>query len=559
MTAPRESGWGDDVPFPFAEVDGTLTVFRANAPFSRAFGPVVGPGGATLRPLLRPQGAADSFAGDVARTVDEGRSITRIVRLVGRGPGARGGAPNQPDPPFTEVGGSTDAGTLWTVAVSPTLSADGPCRALIAFHPAPTVESSSVGTETVGKLGDAKGTIRQPSSKGGGSVADIAINPWHRFMEQMPAIGWIRNSDNRYTYVNPAYLRRYGLELSDRLGKTPFDVWPKEIASRFHENDKLVIAQGVPLTFIEEAPDPDGSRHIWFNAKFPIVDANGRTCLAGLGVNVSNYTRAEQDRWRVSMAREVAQVRAEVEEQSRLIHMQRLTSLSMLVSGAVHDFNNHVAAVSLFATLIRENSGNPTLVETYARQIEQAASEASQLCQQLMNSRSTDGRIGFRRVDMGQLIRFHEPLVRSMVRAPHQIDFDIPEELPGVYGDPVQLRQVLVNLVLNAAEACGEGGEILIRLRSGSGARGDAKEVEDLLVLEVVDNGPGIPEFARSRLFEPYFTTKPGGHGIGLSAAAAIAARHSARLELVAGEAGGTIARLLLPLETSTRLDPEPV
>jgi PAS domain S-box-containing protein len=560
MTAPRESGWGDDVPFPFVEVDGTLTVFQANGLFSRSFGPVVGPGGPTLRPLFGPHGTADDFAGDVALASEQGRSITRVMRLVGRGHGGRGNATNQPERPPLEGGVSPDAEEWWTVAVSPALASEGLRHALIAFHPAPTPEASSVGTETVRKVGDVKGTIRRPSARGIEIAAGAALSPWLRFMEQMPAIGWIRNSDNRYTYVNPAYLRRYGLAPSDRLGKTPFEVWPKEIAARFHENDKLVIARGVPLTFVEEVPDPDGTKQVWFNAKFPIVDADGNPCLAGLGVNVSNYTRAEQDRWRESMAHEVAQVRVEVEEQSRLIHMQRLTSLSMLVSGAVHDFNNHIAAVSLFATLARENSGNPTLVETYARQIEQAASESSQLCQQLMNSRSSDGAIGFRLVNLGQLIQMHESLVRSMVRAPHQIEFDIPPELPGVYGDSVQLRQVLVNLVLNAAEACGESGKIVIRLRTEGGARrGDSRMEDDVLVLEVVDNGHGIPEFARSRLFEPYFTTKPSGHGIGLSAAAAIAARHRARLELVSGETGGTIARLLIPLEKSTRLNPEPV
>jgi signal transduction histidine kinase len=569
MTGPRESGWGQDVhfptgAFPIAEVDVALSVLAANALFRDTFGPFIPPDGETLRSCFVDPAEAELLASDAAEAISRCRAVTRVVRMLtpveaGEGRPAKN-SKRASTKPFRRAGPDTEH-RIWTVTVSPNPTSQSSSvedtvpasrTALLTFHPAPTSWELSARTDAIKRIPEPHSALRGRASRNDVSPLETASDPWLMFLEQMPAIGWIRDADNRYVYVNPAYCQRYDITPSDRLGKTPFEVWPREVAARFQENDRLVLARGLPLTFVESAPDPDGTPKVWFNTKFPITDPQGNHFLAGLGVNATHYTHAQQKQWRESVAREVAEVRAEVEEQSRLIHLQSLTNLSMLVAGAVHDFNNHVAAVTLFATLVRENSGNPKLVETYSRQIEQASAAASQLCQQLMNARSPDRPIGFRHVDVAALVRYHEPLMRSIVRSPLALELDLPESAPHVLGDPVQLRQVLVNLVLNGAEACQGAGRIQVRVRVDRGTLHGSAQDENVLSLEVVDNGAGISDSTRKRLFEPFFTTKPGGHGIGLSAAAAIAARHCARLELVPGDEGGTIARLLLPLEAST-------
>lgn len=552
MTGAREHGWvSDTLPgieaFPIAEVDVTLGVLSANALFVETFGPFGAQAAAPLRPLCDSPAEAELLARDIAAAIQRGGIVTRVLRLSGQG--------GKPPPPAATHADETDPGRgprpgirEWTVTVSPVgAGASARPAALLTFHPAPTAWESSRDPDITRRGILRSGVLRDESGR---SSPDQASDLWRVFLEQMPAIGWIRDADNRYLYINPAYCHRYGIQSSDRLGKTPFDVWPREIASRFQENDRLVLARGTPLSFVEDAPDPDGTPQVWFNTKFPITDSRGRHCLAGLGVNATHHTHAQQELWRDAVAREVAEARAEVEEQSRLIHLQSLTNLSMLVAGAVHDFNNHMAAASLFSTLARENARNPELVETYSRQIEQATAAAADLCHQLMNTRTPTGSVGFRPVDLAKLVRSHEPLLRSIVRSPHTVEFDLPVTAPQVLGDPVQLRQVLVNLVMNGAEACQAQGRIQVRVRVVHDTLHEGDGDEDVLSLEVVDNGPGISQSARRRLFEPFFTTKPGGHGIGLSAAAAIAARHCARLELVPDDAGGTIARLLLPLDS---------
>ena len=104
-------------------------------------------------------------------------------------------------------------------------------------------------------------------------------------------------------------------------------------------------------------------------------------------------------------------------------------------------------------------------------------------------------------------------------------------------GHPEKLRQVLVNLVRNAAEAAGAGGRVVVRLSEADGAA----------VVAVEDSGPGVPADRRDRLFEPFFTTKPRGTGLGLAVSRAIARAHGGDLAEVGVPGGGACFALRLP------------
>ncbi|HEU4382870.1 MAG TPA: ATP-binding protein, partial [Anaeromyxobacteraceae bacterium] len=104
-------------------------------------------------------------------------------------------------------------------------------------------------------------------------------------------------------------------------------------------------------------------------------------------------------------------------------------------------------------------------------------------------------------------------------------------------GSRSKLRQVLLNLVKNGAEAAGSGGRVTVRVESSP----EAVEVA------VADDGPGIPAEARARLFEPFFTTKPSGTGLGLAVSRSIARAHGGDLALRTGDAGGAILAVRLP------------
>jgi signal transduction histidine kinase len=113
---------------------------------------------------------------------------------------------------------------------------------------------------------------------------------------------------------------------------------------------------------------------------------------------------------------------------------------------------------------------------------------------------------------------------------------DFPIE---IRGDAGALEQLLLNLLRNAAQALGSGGSVTIRVQSHDGS----------VALEVRDDGSGIPADALDRVFEPMFTTRPDGTGLGLTIARRIAIAHGGQLELESARGQGTTARLTLPLE----------
>src|SRR5262245_7994355 len=116
------------------------------------------------------------------------------------------------------------------------------------------------------------------------------------FMDNSPAIAWLRDDESRYVFLNRTYLDRYGLKPEDRLGKQPADVWPPEVARQLQANDRAVLDADQPLQMLEQCPDPDGTTHTWLNVKFPFTDAQQRRYVGGVGVDVTEEKRAEQER-----------------------------------------------------------------------------------------------------------------------------------------------------------------------------------------------------------------------------------------------------------------------
>jgi signal transduction histidine kinase len=128
---------------------------------------------------------------------------------------------------------------------------------------------------------------------------------------------------------------------------------------------------------------------------------------------------------------------------------------------------------------------------------------------------------------------------------PYQVSVEVDrlERLPVVQADPDRLKEVIVNIVVNACEAMKGGGAIVIHEeKAADGSLGQ------VAVVRIRDNGPGIPESIRTRVFEPFFTTKEDGSGLGLSIAVRIAEEHGGRLDLYSSEGKGTEFFLLLPV-----------
>ena len=114
------------------------------------------------------------------------------------------------------------------------------------------------------------------------------------YLENTAVIAWMKDEEGRHTFLSSNYEKRFGVRFEDWRGKTDFDLRPREIAEKFHENDLAVLKGGKHIEIMEEARNPDGSTSWWLNSKFPFVDSSGKKYIGGLGVDITESKRMEE-------------------------------------------------------------------------------------------------------------------------------------------------------------------------------------------------------------------------------------------------------------------------
>lgn len=268
----------------------------------------------------------------------------------------------------------------------------------------------------------------------------------------------------------------------------------------------------------------------------------------------------------LSEHRRVTQERLELERQKQ--EVARLESLAVLAGGVGHDFNNLLTTIFNYIHLLSNYLTDETALHALQR-IEQASRHAADLCRQLM---SYAGRAPttMRVVEMPALIRETVALVQDNLHPEHRIELDIDDEVPPIIGDIVQLRQAVSNLLINASEAIGpKSGTITVGLRLSHdqsqgrqlchqfiGAAhyqlGSIASMHPCLMLCVHDTGCGISQATLERIFEPFFSTKSGGRGLGLANVVGAIRSHHGKLEIASTLGQGTLMRLWLPITQPT-------
>lgn len=131
------------------------------------------------------------------------------------------------------------------------------------------------------------------------NAAEVALRQseekFRLFMDNSPAVAWVKDEQGRCVYLNKTCETRFGLQLVNCLGKTNHELWPEEIARTFWKNDQAVLASGQPMEVVEETVDNEGRRSSWLNFKFPFSDASGQRYVAGVGVDISEREKLEDE------------------------------------------------------------------------------------------------------------------------------------------------------------------------------------------------------------------------------------------------------------------------
>ena len=274
----------------------------------------------------------------------------------------------------------------------------------------------------------------------------------------------------------------------------------------------------------------------------------------------------------VGSVRDVSQQRqAESESQAlqaRVQEVQRLESLGVLAGGIAHDFNNLLAVILGNGTLALQEAAEGSPLRHRLERIRAASEHAALLTEQML---TYAGRAEPKRValDVSGLLDQMLDLLRASAGSGCILRTELAEGLPAISGDETQLRQVLLNLVTNAAEAGGGRGELRIATRLEHADRAllartvGAPHLEpgSYVTLVVADRGCGMDEATCRRVFDPFFSTKFAGRGLGLAVVLGIVRAHGGAIALESRRGEGTTFRILLPPaagEAVTRGGPPP-
>jgi signal transduction histidine kinase/ActR/RegA family two-component response regulator len=235
--------------------------------------------------------------------------------------------------------------------------------------------------------------------------------------------------------------------------------------------------------------------------------------------------------------------------QSKLLQTDKLAELGQMVTGVAHELSNPLTSILGYAQrllLRRDPAGD----SHEARQIYQEAERASAILRQLLLS-ARESRPERRRVALNQVVSRTLELQRFSLAADNvHVQLDLDPVLPFVQGDPGQLQQVLVNLIGNARQAIeeqGKGGTVRVKTR---------RVADQRVLLEVSDDGPGIPQAIQARIFDPFFTTKPVGvgTGLGLAIVLGIVREHGGRIRLTSNLGQGSVFSIDLPALASAEM-----
>jgi PAS domain S-box-containing protein len=279
-------------------------------------------------------------------------------------------------------------------------------------------------------------------------------------------------------------------------------------------------------------------------------DRSGRpVVVSGTVTDISARKRAEEE------------LRAHEE---RRLQTQKLESLGLMAGGIAHDFNNLLTGVIGHTDLARGQlpPGHP--VREHLDRAMDGARGAAELTQQML-AYAGRSRTERRPVDLAQLVAQMGHLLQVSVSRRSSIRYAFAPALASVEGDPAQLRQVVMNLILNAGEAVGEGGGALV-LSLSEASHTSAELVSPwvaeplpagrYVTLEVRDDGVGMDEATLQRIFDPFFSTKFTGRGLGLAAVLGIVRAHGGTIQVESAPGEGTTFRVRLPAAGAV---PEPV
>jgi two-component system cell cycle sensor histidine kinase/response regulator CckA len=284
---------------------------------------------------------------------------------------------------------------------------------------------------------------------------------------------------------------------------------------------------------------PDGAQRTILNSSIPVRDVEGQI------VGAVNLTEDAGPR--------KAEEAARLQREEQLEQARRMEAVGRLAGGIAHDFNNLLTGILSYSDLILQELRPNDPIRADVEQIRDAGQRAAGLTRQLL-AFSRRQLLQPRVVFLNQTVIDLEPMLQRLLGNDVTLESRLDPELGNVLVDPAQVEQVLVNLVLNAREAMGAGGQLTlttanVELDPVPGQAGDGSQPGAYVTITVSDTGVGMDEPTQSRIFEPFFTTKhaASGRGLGLSTVYGIVDQSGGQITVQSAPGQGTSFTIYLP------------
>ena len=364
-------------------------------------------------------------------------------------------------------------------------------------------------------------------------------------LEHFPGLVFWKDTQLFYLGCNTAFSNAAGLLNPDEIaGKSDYDMpWTAPETSRYRVHDRQVIASGeAQLNIIETVHLADGLT-VWFDTcKVPIRNDQGTVIgILGTSFDITERMQAEEER-------------AQLQQQFH--QSQKLESLGILAGGIAHDFNNILTVIIGHCYMARENMIPEQEYKAAFEKIESAGNRAADLCRQMLTYAGKSPLVQTH-VNMWLLVDEVVKMLQSGLNKNVTIELDVKRVVPEIKGDAGQIQQIIMNLIINAAEAIGDkNGTIRVVLtrmlveadQVETDTFGTVIQAGGYICLEVTDSGCGMDEETQKRIFEPFYTTKVTGRGLGMSAIHGIIKAHEGILQLTSAPGAGTSFKVCFPV-----------
>src|ERR1700688_1407540 len=353
-------------------------------------------------------------------------------------------------------------------------------------------------------------------------------------LENSPANIYAKRRDGRYIYLNHEMEVTHNVTREQALGRTDFELFPREMAEQNRTNDLAAMMTG-KLTEVEERLMGPAGQRLYLAKKVPLISSDGKVeGMCGISTDITDLRRTE-------LALREAVVTLEGERDSKLMNIEAVTA------SITHEVRQPLAAIAM--------NGGAALkfLERVPLDLDRVRAILNQMmgdCHRASEVFDTI-RALFRRVDQKREPTVVNEIVLDVLQSMHgeltdhgvTTETELAPELQPVDGHRNQLRQVILNLIHNAIESMDNTMDRSRVLRVIAKSHGP-----DAIIVAVEDSGPGIDPGGLESIFDPFITTKPDGMGLGLAICRMIVERHGGKLSALSDGKNGARFQLVLPV-----------